>query len=157
MKKKRNIYIGPALGRLIESRAGGDGSRSVSSIINACADRYLETVRRHMPELSADEWMLVFDALGGGALAGDGAARAVQSLPYSISDAIALDNLAAKWSVDGSALVEKLEAMDWCQRLAVIDTAERFWADGGDWPQDSEKLLKKIFAGSVVQQRQKLA
>lgn len=141
MKKKRNIYIGPALGQLIDERAG-DGARSVSGVINACADRYLETVRRHIPDLKAEEWMLIFDALNG-VWAGDAIALAIQSLPLGISDALTLDGLADKWEVDGPALLSRLEAMDWCQRLAVIDTAERFWADG-NWPSDPDELIRRI-------------
>ena len=140
-KKKRNIYIGPALSQLIEERAG-DGARSVSGVINACADRYLETVRRHIQDLSAEEWMLIFDALNG-VWAGDTIALAIQSLPLGISDALTLDGLADKWGVDGPALLSKLETMSWCERLAVIDTAERFWA-AGDWPSDPDALIARI-------------
>ena len=140
-KKKRNIYIGPALAQLIEARAG-DRARSVSGVINACADRYLETVRRHIPNLSAEEWMLIFDALNG-VWSGDTIALAIQSLPLGISDAITLDGLADKWGVDGQALLVKMEAMGWCERLAVIDTAERFWADG-DWQSDPDALIALI-------------
>ena len=86
--------------------------------------------------------MLIFDALNG-VWAGDTISMAVQSLPLGISDALTLDGLADKWGVDGPALLGKLEAMDWCQRLAVIDTAERFWA-AGDWPSDPDALIKRI-------------
>lgn len=142
-KKKRNIYIGPALGHLIEAlERAGDNARSVSGMINACAERYLETVRRHIPDLAAEEWLLIFDALNG-VWAGDAIVLSIQSLPAGVADAIALDGLADKWGVDGQALVDKLEAMGWCERMAVIDTAERFWA-AGDWPSDPDALLARI-------------
>jgi len=141
MKKRRNIYIGPALGQLIDERAG-DGARSVSGVINACADRYLETVRRHIPDLAAEEWMLIFDALSG-VWAGNTISLAIQSLPLGISDALTLDGLADKWGVDGAALLARLESMGWCERLAVIDTAERFLA-AEDWPSDPEALCSLL-------------
>ncbi len=146
MGKRINLYIGPRLAQLIEERVG-DG-RSTSSVVNAVADRYLETVRRHTPRLAVNEWLAVFDALNG-VWAGDNAALAIQSLPYGVSDHLTLEGAAEKWDVDGPALVKKLEALDWCQRLAVIDAAERFWARS-DWPADRRELVADVVGEQAI-------
>jgi len=146
MGRRINLYIGPRLAQLLEERAGR--GRSTSGVVNAVADRYLETVRRYTPRLAVNEWLAIFDALNG-VWAGDNAAMAVQSLPYGVSDFLTLEGAAEKWEVDGPELVEKLEALDWCQRLAVIDAAERFWARQ-DWPSEHHDLVAAVVGKSAI-------
>jgi hypothetical protein len=49
-----------------------------------------------------------------------------KSLWAEIADALD-DGLAAKWGVDGEALVAKLRALSAGQSLAVMDAIERAW------------------------------
>jgi len=146
MGKRINLYVGPRLAQLIKERAGE--GRSTSGVVNAVADRYLETIRRYTPRLAVNEWLAVIDALNG-VWAGDNAALAVQSLPYGVSDHLTLEGAAEKWEVDAAALVKRLEALDWCQRLAVIDAAERFWARS-DWPADRRELVVAVVGEQSV-------
>jgi hypothetical protein len=126
--KKRGIYFGEALQRLVDERADAAGGlRSASGVVNAVADRYLEIVRRSCPVLSVPEWSLIFDSLNG-VWAQDSAALYVGALAHGISDSIALDRLDQKWGVDGAALLRALNDCTFCQLVAVVDAAERFWA-----------------------------
>lgn len=137
--KRISIYVGPDLQRVLDerSRPGEQGERS--HLINLLADRYSDLMWRSRPELSTAEWKLVCDALNGCLMEPAGHAGA---LTLEISDAIRLNGLAEKWSVDGKALVKKLAALTPAQRLSVIDVAERFWV--GDLTRDADEMLAEI-------------
>lgn len=49
--------------------------------------------------------------------------------PMEVADAISLNHLDAKWSVDGAALIKKIGALTTAQLIAVADAAERFWRE----------------------------
>jgi len=51
--------------------------------------------------------------------------------------------------VNGPVLIKKLEALDWCQRLAVIDAPERFWARQ-DWPSEHHDLVAAVVGESAI-------
>jgi hypothetical protein len=127
--RKKSIWVGEALERALAERVEERATGSTSSIINCIADRYCETVRRSTPDLTQDEWMLIFDSLNGVVLTDS--AQSVAGLWGGIEDSIELDGLDEKWSVDGQALVEKLRALDYPQQVAIADTAERYWAKFG--------------------------
>ncbi|RMD64249.1 hypothetical protein D6833_04635 [Candidatus Parcubacteria bacterium] len=151
MDKRKSIYVGPALTRLIETRGGGQSCGiSVSGLINAVADRYMETVRRHLPRLAVGEWLLIFDAMNG-VWSGDNSVLDVLSVPAEIEDAVKLNNLDSKWDVDGKTLVKKLHGLDWCQRLAVLDATERFWCRD-DWPSDHRELVAAVVGEMAIEE-----
>lgn len=139
---KRSIYCGEPIERLLEYRSEeGSGFRSVSGLINACADRYLEIVRRSMPTLRVEEWALIFDAMNGVWMQ-DQAGMIGGALSLGIRDSISLDGMDRKHEVDGDALVTKLDALTYCQQVAVVDAAEQFWAV----PNEGETLRDTIAA-----------
>lgn len=74
--------------------------------------------------LSLEEAMLIVDALNGTLSTADQA----RLLWAGIEDAIAYDKLDEKWNVNGKELVEKLKNLNELQAMAIIDAAERFWA-----------------------------
>jgi len=86
--------------------------------------------------LTLDEACLICDALNGSLYD----ARTSGLLPAGVRDAIQLDGLAEKWGVDGDALVQKLSALDEFSCMAIIDAAERVWAD------ESERDFRQIVA-----------
>lgn len=136
-EKKRGVWFGPDLQRLVDERSDREGGmRSASGVINAVADRYLEIIRRSTPVLSTGEWCLIFDALNG-VWAQDHAALYVGALAHGIHDHIALSQADKKWQVDGPVLMQKLGTYSFCQLTAIVDAAERFWVSpaviGGDW------------------------
>lgn len=103
-----------------------------STVIARDLGRLYDLYRRHMPELSRGEAMLICDALNGAATGETPASLLTQLLVPEVQDAVALDHLDQKWEVDGSALVEKLKALGPVAILALIDAAERFWRAVGD-------------------------
>lgn len=139
---KRSIYCSDPIERLLEQRAEDhSGFRSVSGVLNACADRYLEIVRRSMPTLRVEEWALIFDSMNGVWMQ-DQAGMLGGALGLGIRDSISLDGLDKKHEVDGDALLAKLDALTYCQQVAVVDAAERFWAA----PNEGETLRDTITA-----------
>jgi hypothetical protein len=55
-----------------------------------------------------------------------------KALAHQVEDAIALDHLADKWSVDGPQLIAKLEEIGDMACIALVDWAARAWGDSGD-------------------------
>lgn len=73
--------------------------------------------------LTEGEASLIVDALNG-----------ILMEPYTmgllwaqIADAVEMNGDDRKWQVDGPALVEKLRGLTYCQALAVVDAARRWW------------------------------
>ena len=98
-----------------------------STVIARDLGRLYDLYRRHMPELSRGEAMLICDALNGTATGQTPGALLAQMLVPEVEDAVALDHLDQKWEVNGKELAEKLKGLDPIGTLAVIDAAERFW------------------------------
>lgn len=98
-----------------------------STVITRDLDRLYTLYRRALRhvDLSINEACLIVDALNSTLMTADTA----HLLWASIQDAIEYENLAEKWNVDGSALIEKLRSLNEIQSLAVIDAAERFWSN----------------------------
>lgn len=84
----------------------------------ALLDRELATLN-----LTPDEALAVLDALNGTWLD----EHAIPLLWADIEDAIRLDALDEKWSLDGPALLAKLKRLTFGQAFALADAAERWW------------------------------
>lgn len=119
-KKTVGVYLSEQIDNEITQR--GDNR---SHTINRDLERLYTMYRRAIREipLSVKEACLITDAMNGTLMDGNTA----QLLWASIEDAISLEGLAAKWEVDGPALVEKLRGLNAFQCMALCDTAERFW------------------------------
>lgn len=140
MAKKISIYLGAPLERLLAERQSD--VQQPTTVVNAVADRYLQVVRRSLPALTSNEWMLVFDALNG-LITWDSADR-LAAIYANISDVIRVDGLDRKWSVDGPALVQKLRALSYGETIALVDVAERFWARFGNQPVEIAGALQQL-------------
>jgi len=91
-------------------------------------DRYGEIMRRSVPRMPLNHWLLTFDAMNGTWLM-DHPAMAAHGLAHNVHDAIRLNDAAGKWHVeDADALVRHLGEMPFAEQLAVVDACERFWA-----------------------------
>ncbi|WP_019022937.1 hypothetical protein [Thioalkalivibrio sp. ALE23] len=146
---KRSIYCSDPIEKLLSQYDPGDDGepmRSTSGAINTAVDRYLEVVRRSMPAFQLNEWGLIFESLNGVWMQ-EGAGMIEGSLKLGISDSISLDRLDQKWEVEGDALLAKLQALTYCQQVAVIDAAERFWSQ----PNRGSTLREEI--ALVVEER----
>ena len=124
MKKKSGLYIGARLGSVLDERGAGQGGESLSGAVNRIGDRYGEIVRRSLPDMMPAEWCLLADALNG--VLHEPASQ-IALLPAEVEDHIQLEGSDHKWSVDGEALVERLRAMSYVERVAIVDVCERFW------------------------------
>lgn len=129
MQRKRiSVYVGQPVRDLLEAhRAGEEGGREISSLINTVADRYNRVVAAHLPSLTREEWAVVMDALNGAHLQADAYAQPPRWAIYSVMDLIA-DGGAERHGADAEALKAKLSALDEAGIIALIDAAERFWA-----------------------------
>ncbi len=102
----------------------------------------LAEARRDLrPQLSAQECGLILDACNGVAFLD---AFSVRLLPEGVRDAVEMDGLDRKWQVDGPALLAKLQATTFTQRMALVDAIGRWWnrtTEGGDPPQYGDLLV----------------
>lgn len=79
-----------------------------------------------MIQLTINEALLIVDALNGSILE---PTLAEQLLWAEIEDAIHLDRLDQKWTVNGDALIGRLKALDNAGAREVVEKAEQFWHD----------------------------
>lgn len=147
MAKRRDqkvayVRINPRLEAEIEARKE-EGLMSMNRVIERDLERYYQLLRAARVEgkrvLSPDEQALIADNLNGSIFD----AFSIQLLPHHVADGINLEGLDEKWDVDGRALIEKLEAMSPITIAAIVDAAERFWADvgSGEPDKDPRKIL----------------
>lgn len=134
-----NIWLDDTLADFLDARSdgrsgGGRGKRGGRSFAAyAALARYAALLDRELRavQLTEAEALLIADA--GNGTAWD--AQSARLLWAEIADALD-DGLAAKWGVDGEALVAKLRALSAGQSLAVVDAIERAWRHpdaGEDW------------------------
>lgn len=136
--KPRNISIWLRAELDTELQKRGDNR---TQIITRDLDRLYTSYRRALKEvrLSLAEASLIVDALNGVMMDANSAVL----LWAEIADAVQLDGLDKKWTVDGTALVDKLRGLSNIQALAIIDAAERFWARHEQW--DLETGVRECF------------
>ena len=125
-----------------QARQGEEQSYDRSAVIARSLDRYfyaLAAARRGLRErFSAGEQGLLLDVANGALFASP---SAVGFIEHVVAAGI-VDGLAEKWHVDGPALVGKLAALTYAEKLALIDAAERWWnrAARGEQPAPEEML-----------------
>lgn len=119
----RNLYLSPGAEDALGARTSGERDRS--AVASRMMERYAEVCRRSLPELSEAEWSLLRDSLNGWA---PEPAASVGWLAMGVRDSIELDGLDTKWGVDSSALLERLENLDYAGCCAVLDAVERWRA-----------------------------
>lgn len=120
-----SVYRHPEILAALEARAT-DADVSASEWVRRIVVRYEEMVRRSRPELDERQWNLIRDALNGILILDQWSPAYVSA---EIEDAIALNRLDLKWEVDGPALLARLRALTYPQLVAIVDDAERFWAN----------------------------
>ena len=155
MKAQRfSITMPPATLAQVEARQANpqdEQSTDRSSTIAKSLDRYfyaLAAARRGMrSRLSEGEQGFILDALNGTLFSEP---FSVGIIEHEIADAIA-DGYAEKWQVDGPALIEKLTALSYCEKLAIVDAAERWWnrVARGEQPAVGEMLDDPHTAGRM--------
>lgn len=136
MADRITIYVGEPLARLL------DDAENRSGRLNTVAERYLEIVRRDVPELSEAEWCVVCDALNGYWM--EGAPELGLRFAWAnIADADRLDGLGRKWGVDAQALAVRIRDLPMGALVALAEVVERFWA-----PQPSGRLAREDLEGA---------
>lgn len=79
---------------------------------------------------TSNEWKFIADSLNGVVIP-DVFRCSVSALIAHVEDAAALDNLDAKWGVDMSELVEKINLLHGANVDALYTRVEEFWARPG--------------------------
>ena len=113
-----------------------------SSTIAKSLDRYfyaLAAARRGLrSRFSKNELGLITDVANGALFASP---CAVGFLEHEVAAAL-VDGGAERWQVDGPALIKKLKALTYCEKLALVDAAERWLHRAGRGEQPAiEELL----------------
>lgn len=122
MANVKSIRPAPALDFAVGWNGGG---RGFSARLAQIGDRYVEILRHNPPPaLLAAEMSAVCDALNGALL--QPAATIDGGIALEVSDA--MPDLAAKWGIDGAALVEKLRDMSFAQSVSLLEHVEKYWS-----------------------------
>ena len=125
-----------------QARPGEEQSTDRSSVIAKSLDRYfyaLNSARRGLrSRFSKSELGLILDVANWALFASP---CAVGFIEHEVAAALA-DGGAEKWQVDGPALHKKLAALSYCEKLALVDAAERWLnrAARGEQPAIEELL-----------------
>ena len=130
-KGHTNINIGAATAAALDARRR-DGETRTSRLDTDLADYYsllADGMRTARLALSPAEASLILDVQNG-TIASPIASWAGGALAHQVSDGIALDGLAEKWGIDGSALVAKLDKIGDVPCIALVDWAAGVWAKG---------------------------
>ena len=113
-----------------------------SATIAKSLDRYFYAIaaaRRDLRErFSAGEQGLLLDVANGALFASP---CAINFIEHEVAAAL-IDGAAERWHVDGPALMKKLKALSYVEKLAIVDAAERWWnrAGRGEHPEAGEML-----------------
>ena len=97
---------------------------STNEVVQQTIERYLQTIHRSAPDMSVNEWCLIFDTLTDSWT--PDAARTSQ-MSTEITDAINKDRLDQKWSVDGNKLKNRIDRTSFAARMAIGEINEMFW------------------------------
>lgn len=125
-----------------QARSGEEQSYDRSATIAKSLDRYfyaLAAARRGLrSRFSKNELGLITDVANGTLFASP---CAIGFLEHEVAAALA-DGGAEKWHVDGPALHKKLAALTYCEKLALVDSVERWLNRNGRGEQPAlEELL----------------
>ena len=120
--KPTTLYLTPELKAAVQQRG------AQSEIIRRDLGRYYGLIARAKRELremfTVDELSLIADTLNGSILCEE---RVGNDLLADVADAIHLDAYDKKWEVDGPALLEKLQAIQYDARGYALADAVEFW------------------------------
>lgn len=136
---KQSVSLAPEIQAQIQARV--DATRGAfSAVIGESLDRYFEALRRARARLvgqfSGGELALIADSSNGTLWS----AASIPLLYANVEDSLD-DGLAAKWEVDGPALVNKLRGLSYIESAAIVDAVERWWAQDDPRP-DFADILK---------------
>lgn len=126
--KKFSISLYPRAEAFARARGDVVAGDNISGAVNKSLERYeaiLERGRSHLLEiLSADEMALILDVLNGVIFSDT---ISIHMVYAEVEDGIGMDQLDQKWSVDGKALSEKIKNLEYAEKVALVDAAERWW------------------------------
>lgn len=130
---KKSVFLNDATVEAIESRQK-PGEANYSGTINSLIDRYQALIRNTVQELdlSTKEWTTIF-SIYNGTVTGHDAAGTVKMLLAEVMD--------SEEAANTPHLPEKIRSMNFCQRLAVIDMADRFWSRKWEDASDYDEII----------------
>lgn len=122
MAIRKTVYLSDQALEII-----GPDPESLAGRINSIIIRYGEVARRHCPSFSVGEWCAIFDTLNGTWLMAEhGNTDPARYLWAEVSDN---EGIGDKWSINQTALVERLRGMSYAENIAIIEAVTRFWQD----------------------------
>ena len=145
MKTRLSITMPPSTLAHVEARqarSGEEQSYDRSAVIARSLDRYfyaLAAARRGLrSRFSKNELGLITDVANGTLFASP---IAIGFVEHEVAAAL-VDGAAERWHVDGPALHKKLAALTYCEKLALVDSVERWLNRAGRGEQPAlEELL----------------
>lgn len=121
------LVAGPPL----RAALAATGNEYPTGRVNAVAERYLAMIEAVRPVFGRQEWLAIFDALNGVGhddfRAGEDAPR-VPAWAGIAAEIIDARGLGEHWGIDQAALARKVHALPEPARIAIVETAQRFWA-----------------------------
>ena len=140
VKRTINISKEPdaAVKRLWDIKA----TRSATAFVEEVAERYITTVRRHMPELETVEWCLLFEALRP---PWEATETGLTQMHTELARAVDIDRLDRKWETDGTKLKTFVRRLPYAGRLAIGEMSELYWTS----EHDEDEFFNEIVAAQI--------
>lgn len=119
---KKNVSFDPRIAQEIKNR-GSEFSPTMGRML----ERYLEIIRRARANLSTifsvPEMSLILDVVNGIDFS---APIGIAYIAQEIADS-APDGVGQKWNVDVQTLAQKIDGLSYGEKVALVDTCERWW------------------------------
>jgi hypothetical protein len=121
--KQISFRVRPDLAEKIEDRTGAPSTQqSPHTAVRAALRRYIEILSRSLPDLSEEEWTVIFDIYNG-----------TITEPWALSIAYANvedtpEEVFERHGADKQTLVEKARGWTVAEAAAVVDMAEQYWS-----------------------------
>ncbi len=140
MSLKKSVSLTSHTVAAIESRYSAD-EVNWSGAITMFRDRYCAMIRASLAEvdLTTQEWTTLFSIYAGTMTDHDAEGVAKMLL------AEVLDSEQYEMG-DAPHLPEKIRSMNFCQRMAVVDMIDRFWAGQWDGFEDYEQIVAHLMS-----------
>lgn len=121
MSQRMTIYAPELVTRYMDSHGVGPGYRS--GTLASVLERYEGLCRAHLPRLPESWWRQILRALEG-AWTVKPAAEVIEQLDLILAGRLRTDD-----GRGNPPLAAAVQSMTYAERVAVLDAAERWWAD----------------------------
>jgi hypothetical protein len=139
---KKSVFLHAPTVEAIKKRSV-EGEENFSGTLNAFTDRYLAMIRASLKavDLTTSEWTALFSIYAG---------TMTQQDAEGVAKMLLAEVLDSEQYETGECphLPEKIQGMNFCERMAVVDMIDRFWSRDWDSFENYDEVIAHLKAGA---------